>query len=71
MAIASKTASLVKRVAKQIDGMPVSMSGGVARNPGVVKAIEESLGIEKINIYTNPDIIGALGAALIGYDRSS
>jgi len=70
MAIASKTVSLVKRVVKQIDDLPVSMSGGVARNPGVVRAIEEVLGIGKINIYAKPDIVGALGAALIGYDKS-
>ncbi len=70
-AIALKTTSLVKRVVQKINGQPVSMSGGVARNPGVVKAIEESLGVEKINIYEKPDIIGALGAALIACDRSS
>ncbi len=70
LAIASKTASLVKRVATQVDNLPVSMSGGVARNPGVVRALEKSLGIEKISTYDKPDIVGALGAALIGFDRS-
>ncbi len=67
--IASRTNSLVKRVSKNFNGKCMAMSGGVARNRGVVKAIEESLGIEKLHIPDDPDIIGALGAALIAFDR--
>jgi len=70
-AIASRTHSLVKRVTKDINGLPVSMSGGVARNLGVVNAISESLGVEKVLTPDKPDIIGALGAALIALERSS
>jgi len=40
-AIAARTNSLVKRVAKNTDGLAVSMPGGVARNKGVVKAVAE------------------------------
>ncbi len=68
-AIASRTFSLVKRVAKDFDGLCISMSGGVARNNGVVKAIAASLGIEKLHIPDKPDIVGALGAALIACER--
>jgi len=68
-AIASRTFSLVKRVAKDFNGLSISMSGGVARNTGVVKAIAKSLGIEKLNIPDKPDIVGALGAALIACER--
>jgi len=67
--IAARTNSLVKRVARNIDGLTVSMSGGVARNKGVVKAIAESMNLEKINTPETPDIIGALGAAIIGYEK--
>ncbi|WP_457553999.1 acyl-CoA dehydratase activase [Desulfobacula sp.] len=70
-AIAARTNSLVKRVAKNFDGLAVSMSGGVARNKGVVKAIAESMNLEKINIPETPDIIGALGAALIAFEKNS
>ncbi len=70
-AIAARTNSLVKRVSKNLDNFAVSMSGGVARNKGVVKAIAESMNIEKVNTPEKPDIIGALGAAIIGLERST
>ncbi len=70
-AIAARTNSLVKRVSKNVDNLAVSMSGGVARNKGVVKAIAESMNIEKVNTPKKPDIIGALGAAIIALERST
>ena len=39
------------------------MIGGVARNEGVVKALEEITG-HRVRVPTDPSIIGALGAAL-------
>jgi predicted CoA-substrate-specific enzyme activase len=42
----------------------VTMSGGVAKNPGVVGLLEENLK-KPIHIHTEPQIIGALGAALL------
>jgi (R)-2-hydroxyacyl-CoA dehydratese activating ATPase len=68
-AIASRTNSLVKRVNRNLDGLTISMSGGVARNLGVVKAIAQSLGIDQLNIPDEPDLVGALGAALIALER--
>ena len=44
------------------------MTGGVAKNPGVVKAVEEKLG-SKLFICKEPEIVGALGAALFGLDK--
>ncbi|MCP4024663.1 MAG: 2-hydroxyglutaryl-CoA dehydratase, partial [Desulfobacteraceae bacterium] len=70
-AIASRTFSLVKRIAKNPDSLPVAMSGGVARNLGVVTAIAQSLNLDKLHTPEEPDIIGALGAALIAFERSS
>ena len=69
-AIAARTNSLVKRVSKNTDNLAVSMSGGVARNKGVVKAIADSMNIKKVNTPEKPDIIGALGAAIIALERS-
>jgi len=69
-AIAARTNSLVKRVAKDTNGLAVSMSGGVARNRGVVKAIAKSMGLKKVYTPETPDIIGALGAAIIALQRN-
>lgn len=70
-AIAARTSSLVKRICKTIGTSMVSMSGGVARNKGVVKAVAESMNIQQVNTPENPDIIGALGAAIIALERSA
>jgi predicted CoA-substrate-specific enzyme activase len=63
-AIAKRTMSMVKRL-----GLvpPVAMAGGVAKNKGVVKAIEEEVG-EALVIPPEPQIVGALGAALLAMD---
>ena len=68
-AIANRTKSLVRRVASNTTGLNVAMSGGVARNPGVVLALGKALGAQ-IAVPPEPDTIGALGAALIARDRS-
>jgi len=60
-AIASRTAALAKRVRPQ---PPLAMSGGVARNRAVVAALQRLLGHE-IWVPDDPQIVGALGAALI------
>ncbi len=59
-AIAGKAYGLLSRVG--LTG-PFMMTGGVARNPGVVKAVEERLGL-KLILPPDPDIVGAAGAAL-------
>ena len=43
------------------------ISGGIAKNIGVVKRIEEYLGV-RANICDEPQIVGAVGAALIAQD---
>jgi predicted CoA-substrate-specific enzyme activase len=67
-AIATRTRGLVKRVAQDLSGLNVSMSGGVARNSGVIRALSAALGCE-IQRPQEPDTVGALGAALIARDR--
>ncbi len=47
---------------------PIAMSGGVAKNLGVVKAFEELLET-KLLIAPEPQIIGALGAAVTAKER--
>ena len=67
-AIATRTRGLVKRVAPNLSGLNVSMSGGVARNSGVIRALSAALACE-IQRPQEPDTVGALGAALIARDR--
>ena len=43
---------------------PVMMTGGVAKNIGVVRALEKKLG-KPIRVSTNAQVNGAIGAALI------
>lgn len=63
-AIAGKSAALLSRVSPE---PPYMMTGGVAKNPGVVKALEEKLG-EKLRICPEPEIVGAAGATLLGLE---
>ena len=69
-AIASRTQALVRRVAPSTDGLAVAMSGGVARNRGVVDAVAAAIGRE-VSVPAEPDTVGALGAALIARERSA
>jgi predicted CoA-substrate-specific enzyme activase len=59
-AIADRIHSLLARVGIQ---EAFSISGGVAKNVGVVKRLEKKIGI-KAHIAHEPQIVGALGAAL-------
>lgn len=60
--------AIVNRVWSMVKGIgvrgAVTMSGGVAKNSGVVRLMEEKLG-QPIHVYSEPQIIGALGAALL------
>ena len=62
--VAGKTAALASRAGAK---GPYMMTGGVARNRGVVKALEERLGAP-LWIAPDPDLCGALGAALFALD---
>ncbi|MBI5529374.1 MAG: 2-hydroxyglutaryl-CoA dehydratase [Deltaproteobacteria bacterium] len=68
-AIAARTVTLVRRVTSDVSGLRVAMSGGVARNSGVVDALKEALGCN-VDVPPEPDIVGALGAALFAKDRA-
>ena len=65
-AVASKAYSLMRRVG--LEGAYM-MTGGVAQNPGVVRAVEELIG-EKLFICEDPEIVGATGAALLALEKS-
>ena len=64
-AISNKAFGLLRRVGLEPGFM---MTGGVAKNPGVVRAVEEKLG-ESLYICQEPEIVGATGAALYALEK--
>lgn len=63
-AIARRVGAMVRRVgANPI----IAFAGGVAKNSGVKRALEEALGVTLVT-PPEPQIVGALGAALIARD---
>lgn len=63
-AVAAKTVSLIRRAGGEA---PFMMTGGVARNKGVARALEEKLGT-KLIISDKAQLCGALGAALFAME---
>lgn len=63
-AVASKTAALAKRVGGEERYM---MTGGVSKNEGLVKTLEEKLGTTLV-VSDKAQLCGALGAALFAMD---
>jgi len=59
--IVNKIVTMVERLGLE---EPVCMTGGVAKNLAVVKALEEKIGL-KVNVPEEPQITGALGAAYL------
>ena len=67
-AMARRIKALVARIGIKKE---VCFTGGVAKNPGVVKSIEETLGIKVVDMPEDPQIIGALGAALFAREKGA
>ncbi|MBI4525746.1 MAG: 2-hydroxyglutaryl-CoA dehydratase [Deltaproteobacteria bacterium] len=65
-AIAARTISLVRRVGIEPE---VTFTGGVSKNTGMVRALEEKLGM-KLNVSPDSHFVGALGASLFALERS-
>ncbi len=72
--IAGATESILGRVIALLERVGIvealCVSGGVAKNVGVVRRLEERLGL-KAHIASDPQIVGALGAALFAMDRAN
>jgi predicted CoA-substrate-specific enzyme activase len=64
--VAGKTASLVRRITLEEQ---VALVGGVAKNTGVVRYIEEELGVRLADLGVDPQIVAALGAALVAAEK--
>ncbi len=63
--IASRSTGLLRRVGIEDE---VTFTGGVAKNIGMIKALEESTG-KKLNVSEDSHYMGALGAALFAMDH--
>ena len=59
--MAHRVASLAKGIELEDE---ITMTGGVAKNKGMFAALQEALGVELRKMDTDPQIMGALGAAL-------
>lgn len=60
--VVRRAVSMLKRISVR---EPLLFAGGVARNPCVCRLLEEALGL-RVLVPENPQIVGALGAALLG-----
>ena len=65
LAIAKRTLSLARRVPIEAD---ITMTGGVARNIGMVRALEEVLGT-KMKVSEDAHFMGAIGAAVFALEK--
>jgi bzd-type benzoyl-CoA reductase Q subunit len=70
--LAAYCAAMAHRVCTLIQRIGVikefAITGGIAKNTGVVKRLEAELGVEAVTMNPDPQIVGALGAALFATD---
>lgn len=66
LALANRVSSLARGIGIEQD---VTMSGGVAKNIGMYTALEKALGVPIKKIEVDPQIVGALGAALFAAEE--
>ncbi|HET9097318.1 MAG TPA: acyl-CoA dehydratase activase [Candidatus Baltobacteraceae bacterium] len=65
-AIAARTVALVRRVGIEHE---ITFTGGVSRNVGMVRALEEKLGA-RLNVCDDSHYMGAIGAAAFALERA-
>ena len=64
--IASRLNSMVRKVGLVEE---VALTGGCAKNEGLVKALEKKLGVSVRKLPKDPQIAGAIGAALLAREK--
>lgn len=67
VSVASKVGALAARLGKNNPG-EYMMTGGVAKNQGIIKALEEKIGAP-LYICDEAQLCGALGAALFAFEK--
>ncbi len=63
-AMAHRVVNLLERIGMEED---FAITGGIAKNIGIVKRIEDELGVKALKTDYDPQIAGALGAALFAH----
>lgn len=66
-AIAQRVAGMITRIGVEDD---VFFSGGVAKNAGMINALQDILEKQVVTSEEDPQLMGAVGAALFAWDRS-
>ena len=66
-ALVSRVQAMLRRVGVEEEFV---ISGGIARNPGVVRRLEGKLGVTA-RIHEHPQLVGALGAALFARELAA
>ncbi|MBW2389067.1 MAG: CoA activase [Deltaproteobacteria bacterium] len=66
LSVAKRLKAMVRRIGVVED---VAMTGGCSKNDGLSKALEELLGVEIKRLPFDPQLNGALGAALMAQER--
>jgi predicted CoA-substrate-specific enzyme activase len=66
LAIAARSVALMRRVGLNAE---ITFTGGVSRNVGIVRALEDKLGMP-LNVSPDSQFMGAIGAALFALDRT-
>ncbi len=66
-AIAGRSVALLRRVGLEEE---ITFTGGVARNAGMVRALEERLQ-RKLNVAPESQYVGAIGAALFAWEHAA
>ena len=64
--IAGRLNAMVRRIGLVED---MALTGGCAKNGGLVKALEKKLGISVRKLPEDSQIVGAIGAALIALEK--
>ena len=65
LAIATRTVALMRRVGMDPE---ITFTGGVSRNQGILETLQEKVK-QKINVSSDSQYMGAIGAALFALDR--
>jgi len=64
--VAREIMHLVRDVGQEND---IAVTGGVAKNIGLVRCLEHYLGVVSVHFEVDPQLIGAIGAAILAADR--
>jgi len=64
--VAREIMHLVRDVGQEND---IAVTGGVAKNAGLVRCLEHYLGVVTVRFQVDPQLMGAIGAAVLASDR--